>query len=384
VDSLLIVGSQDTKLSNLLKKMGYALLQADGTNSIGEVIEKNIIDLIIIDSQMGGEWSELCTYFRSTDSTSSVPIVCLASDAAKIKELKEKGLEKLEFIESPYTPGSVVSKIALNLRLRKIDGKDNSNARLGEINAALRDLNDRFAQQMREAKQIQDTLLPAKLPQDPRFEIALAFAPLEDVGGDWYYVAKEESGKLSVQIADVTGHGLSAAFICAMTKLARSAAKKEAPEELLGEMNRLMEPVLPSGRFITVGSYLYDPASGTLRLARAGHPPALVLKRKENKVVQSMTDGFAVGFLDDSQYGFEQHILEVNDMVLVFTDGLSEASNMRNEMYGFDRAAKVMLESQPAASSAEVLQKIFDDFESFRDGRLLKDDVTAIVLKRVV
>ena len=383
VDSLLIVGNNDQKLAALLKKMGYGLVTGESGQALPEILSGNVIDLILIDSSLEQNWLELCSFFRAEEATSTVPIVCLASDAKQIEEAKHS-IERIEFVDLPYSAGSVVSKIAIQLRLRKLAGADNHNARLGEINAALRDLNDKFAKQIQEAQQIQETLLPTSLPADERFELAAAYQPLDGVGGDWYDVQKGPTGKISVQIADVTGHGLSAAFICAMTKLARSAATdKENPDELLQKMNSLMSPVLPEGRFVTGCSYLFDPATGLLKFARAGHPPALLLNRPEGKVRQLRAPGLALGFLEDAEYVSEEYQMEPNDMVLIYTDGIPEAQNMASTMYNTDRMEKIMLESAPEAAAAEILQRIFEDFGSWREGRILKDDVTAILLKRV-
>ncbi len=383
MDSLLIVGNNDQKLASLLKKMGYELISCADGQALPDLVSGNVIDLILIDSSMDQNWLDLCAFFRAEETTSIVPIVCLTSDLQKIEQAKSN-IERIEFVEQPYSVGAVVSKIAVQLRLRKIAGADSHNARLGDMNAALRDLNDKFARQIQEAQQIQDTLLPTSLPVDDRFELAAAYQPLDGVGGDWYDVQQLANGKVSVQIADVTGHGLSAAFICAMTKLARSAATdKESPDKLLEKMNALMSPVLPEGRFVTGCSYLFDPQTGVVKFARAGHPPALLLKRAEGKVLQLKAPGLALGFLDDAEYALEEYEMLPDDLLLIYTDGIPEAQNMDSIMYNTDRMEKLMLNSAPASSAAEVLQKIFADFESWRGGRILKDDVTTIMLKRV-
>src|SRR4029079_8459183 len=137
-----------------------------------------------------------------------------------------------------------------------------------------------------EARSIQLALLPTSLPKSSKFEIAASYQPLEEVGGDWYYARTEKSGQVSMVIADVTGHGLSAAFIGTMTKLAMTAADRENPAERLFHMNRLMAPQLPDGRFVTMPSVLYTPETGEVQAGRAGHPPALLLHTATNEVVR--------------------------------------------------------------------------------------------------
>ena len=186
-----------------------------------------------------------------------------------------------------------------------------------------------------------------------------------------------------MQVADVTGHGLSAAFIGSMTKLALVAANKEKPDELLKEMNRLMAAQIPSGRFVTMATATYFPDTGKIMFARAGHPPALLLQRRTNTVKQLMGDGFAIGFFDDSSYSIVEEQMEVGDALLLYTDGISEAQNLSNATYGLDRLSAALLNTSPDDSTADILGKVLDDFDTFRQERMLKDDVTLIALRRL-
>jgi sigma-B regulation protein RsbU (phosphoserine phosphatase) len=275
-----------------------------------------------------------------------------------------------------------MTKIATSLRLRKMAGADDRSATLSEANAALRDLNRRFIQEREEARDIQQSLLPRKLPKDPRFELAVSYEPLEEVGGDWYNVSQTEGGRLSLLIADVTGHGLSAALIGSMTKLAISCANTELPHELLGAVNRVLSPQMPEGRFVTVGSFLFDPENGQLQYARGGHPPAMLLARKEKVVHQLKGNGFAVGFMEDGEYSAEKAVLQPGDALLLVTDGLLEAENRARENYGLERLQEVLLATKPEDTAVEILEQVLESFETFRDGRILKDDVTLVLLKR--
>ena len=382
-DSLLIIGEIEKRLDSFLQKMGFDVHQTCAQQEITGLIAANHFDLILIDSRLDMDWAELCRFFRTEEVTSRVPIILLTGDSAQARVLKNQSFHAMEFVDPASSTGILAGKIAMQLRLRKFTGAESKNASLAEMNSALRDLNKRLAAQMEEGRQIQQSLLPEELPRDERFELAAVYTPFDELGGDWYGVYKEPSGKISVQIADVTGHGLSAALICSMTKLAKSAAGRENPAEMFEIMNRLLTPVMPSGRFVTASSYLYDPATGALSFARAGHLPALVLKRATGEVKQLMAEGFAFGFMDDGSYQCDEIVLDVNDLVMVFTDGVSEAQDRKFEFYGLDRLAQSLLHSQPTESVSDVLQRVFDDFDNFRDGRIVKDDITVVMLKRV-
>jgi sigma-B regulation protein RsbU (phosphoserine phosphatase) len=323
----------------------------------------------------------ICALFRRQQNTRAVPIVCIA-DREIEAEAREDLSQAVEFVQTPFSVGALASRIALTLRLRKIAGKDERKSSLAEINANLRDHNSKFKKELEEARAIQESLLPRVLPRDPRIELAVSYEPLDEVGGDWYFANTTKSGSISLQIADVSGHGLSAAFIGSMAKLAMTAAGTEEPSVLLESMNRLLAPQIPSGRFVTMGSCLYDPGTGKVQWARAGHPPALILRRKSHEVVTLLGEGFAVGFFEDSSYTLLEDKLEIGDALLMFTDGITEAQDLSGDAFGMERLSTALLSTGQGQSCADMLRVVLDAFDAFRGERLIRDDVTVLLLKR--
>jgi len=384
MDSLLYLGQPDPRLAKLFTRLGYDCVVGDEQTHVQELTAKSSIDLILIDSSLDDGAFDLCEFLRSETITKDVPILYLAKNSLHGEAFSALKLAKSEVVDGASSPGVLASRVATQLRLRKMAGLDDSTASLAEMNAALRDITDRMKKERVEAKAIQDSLLPAALPKDARFEVAVAYDQLDEVGGDWYYMQERPSKKISLQIADVTGHGLAAAFIGSMTKLALNAAQCEDPGELLTSMNRLMSSGMPPGRFVTMASALYDPATGILDVSRAGHPPPLVVRAAEQKIEKIGSDSFAVGFFEDSTFVSSSTQLHLNDFVVLLTDGITEAQNRAGEMYGTKRLNEVLLTLTKSGNAAENLKLLLLDFEKFCDGRLLKDDVTVIVLKRVV
>lgn len=380
-DNILVVGNSDEKLLAFLKKLGHQVKASEGAVGLEQALGASLFDLVLVDSRLGIDGLEVCSFFRDQEATKETPILWVGEDAEFEAGLTERGIEHVEVVPGPFHVGRVVSRISTALRLRKFRGSDTESASLAEMNAALRDLTDKFAKELEEARAIQQSLLPDSLPSDHRFDIAASYEPLEEVGGDWFYVQNTAGGKTSVLIGDVTGHGLQAAFIGSMTKLAMIAAAKELPHELLEEMNRLMAPNMPEGKFVTMFAYLYDPASGQLDYARAGHLPGFLLRKETGEVEELLGDGFAVGFFEDGMYTAESTIMNVGDVFVILTDGIPEGQNMSGETYGHERLAKCMKASS-AQDSATIIQDIISDFESYREGRILKDDVTVIALRR--
>ena len=381
-DYLLVVGSKDSKLTGFLTKLGYNLIGTGAENRVSDVLGRSVVDLVIVDARGDFDCVDLCEYLRVRESTKTVPIICLAANESQAEQLVQRNLAGIQHVEAPYTVGSLAGKIATELRLRKFSGSDPLRASLAEANAALRDANERFRSEREQARAIQQSLLPENLPQDPRFELAVAYRPLDEVGGDWYFVQRLDQARISFQVADVTGHGLSAAFVGSMTKLALSAAAQESPDLLLRNVNRLMTPQLPEGRFITMICCLYDADTGAARIARAGHPPALAIQRKNGNAREVKPAGPAIGFLEESNFQAENVQLEPGDALVIITDGISETQNRSLEMYGMGRMASRLVASPPAWGAQQMLDALLADFNAFRGERLLKDDYTIVILKR--
>ena len=381
MDSIFFVGRDNDTLPTFLNRLGYSIVEPSREAPLSEAISRSTMDLILIDGRVVDDANGLCAFFRAQQNTRAVPIVCISDEVMDVE--KNDDLSRaVEVLHPPFSVGALASRIALTLRLRKIAGTDDKKSSLAEINASLRDHNTRFKKELDEARAIQQSLLPRELPRDPRIELAVSYQPLDEVGGDWYFANKTPSGRVSLQIADVSGHGLSAAFIGSMAKLAMTAAAKESPDELLEEMNRLLAPQIPQGRFVTMGSCLYDPMTGHVVWSRAGHPPALLLRRATHEVAKLVGEGFAVGFFEDSTYTLCQDTLEVGDALIMFTDGMTEAQDLSGDAFGLERLATALRSTSADQSSADMLRTVLDSFDTFRGERLIRDDVTVVLLKR--
>lgn len=383
MDHIFYLGDDTEKLPRFLERLGYGVVGISNEDSVPDAVADSNFDLIVIDGRTMPDLVDLCTFFRSQEHTRLVPIVCISPDQPVAVEDFDS-FESVEVVPAPLSIGSLAGRIAIQLRLRKSAGSDKKRGSLAEMNAALRDHNARLRKDLEEARAIQQGLLPRKLPLDPRFQLSVSYQPLEEVGGDWYYCESAAQDKLLVHIADVSGHGLPAAFIGSMAKLAMAAAEKERPDELLATMNRFLAPQMPSGRFITMGNCLYDPGTGKLQWARAGHGPALILKHETGEVSQLMGNGFPLGFVSDASYQLIEAQLDRGDALLLYTDGITEAQNRAMDQFGLPRLAEAFAATANVANSADMVRSILDAFSSFIEGRLLKDDVTLLVLKREI
>lgn len=294
----------------------------------------------------------------------------------------------LALLSSPYEASRLLVKLSGLLRLRKLRAEDSRfHAGIAEKNAQLRDLTNRFKKELREAQSIQQSILPRELPSPPGVRLAAVYAPLEAVGGDLYdvWVIDEKDGfpRVGFFIGDVTGHGLSAALIGAMSKMALSYAEKSGPETILREMNAGMAKHIPEGRFVTALCAIYESRTGVLSIARGGHPPAFIYRAGSRKVELISPRGLPLGVVQDSGYERADTVLLPGDCCLFVTDGLTETSDLSGQLIGNSGVERLMEALLPDHPIERVIELILEEQQEFAGGRQIKDDTTLIGVERI-
>lgn len=228
------------------------------------------------------------------------------------------------------------------------------------------------------AGRIQQRLLPRALPEMPGYSFAAECTPAQQVGGDFYQFLELPEGRMGVAIGDVSGKGVSAALCMArtMSDMRYQGAGESEPGRILERVNRALFENLEEGMFVTVTLVTFDPKNGEARYARAGHPPALVRDARGNVTELGDASGPALGVSEASRYDQGNCILDRGDVVVLYSDGVTEAMNRANALYGEDRFLEVLRHapSEPAAVHAAVLA----DLEAFVGGREPNDDLTLV------
>jgi len=382
MDTIFFLGDSKDQIPTFLGRLGYAVLGVNPDLPVSDVVAQTPPDIILIDGRVAHDTINLFEFFRAQESTRGVPIICVSPDQEHDGDQLSQ-FERVEIVPATSSVGMLASRIATQLRLRKKAGADVAQSSLAEMNLALRDYNTRMKKDLEEAREIQRSLLPQKLPRDPRFQLAVSYHPLEEVGGDWYSVdLSPDRTALELHIADVSGHGLPAAFLASMAKLAMVAAQGLGPDKLLEKMSSYLQPQLPRGRFITTGHALYKPDTGEVLWARAGHGPALVRRRATGRVEQLYGEGFPIGFVSGEPYELVRDQLQPGDLLILYTDGLTEAQNRSMEQFSLERLCSCISEISDGLPAGKMVERIIDVLADFLDERLLKDDVTLVLLKR--
>lgn len=238
-------------------------------------------------------------------------------------------------------------------------------------------------QELNIAQEIQQGLLPKKIPHILGYELAAFYAPAKEVGGDLYDFIPIEEKRLAVAVADVSGKSVPGSLGMAMTRsvLRAEALNHRGVEETLRRTNAVIQPDIRRGMFVTLFYAVLDSANHTLICGNAGHNPAYLMRR--GQVQEIAPEGMALGLVPAAQFFVEERVVELlpGDLIALYTDGVTEAMNSAHQEYGEDRF-KDALASAQTKPLAQALQYLIDSVRAFVGDAPPHDDITLVLLRR--
>jgi sigma-B regulation protein RsbU (phosphoserine phosphatase) len=289
--------------------------------------------------------------------------------------------------------GDFSHKIGVRTRDQLGELASSFNSMTASIEDLLREKADkeRLEQELRIARSIQMSLLPAATFQMPGIGLHAHCEPAREVGGDYYDFLPIDDTTLGVMVADVSGKGTSAALYMAELKgiVLSLSQRHTSPRQLLIDANKIISRHLDSRSFITVSYLLVDLKAMRLHYARAGHCPMIYVPGPyaESRAPQILApDGMVLGLTIDDGTMFTRLLDEVElplgpgDLFLLYTDGMSEAMNADGDCFGDSRLAEVMHEHANLPSDA-LLARLLDEVTSFAGSAVQQDDMTMVLLR---
>lgn len=248
---------------------------------------------------------------------------------------------------------------------------------------------ERLEKELQIAREVQLRLLPQTLPQIKAYQLTTKTITAYEVGGDYFdFIPRSDAQQLGIVIGDVSGKGTSAAFYMAEVKgIIQAIARQEhSPFNILSYTNKVLSATLERKSFITLTFAVLDSQRHQLKFARAGHCPLVHFKAKNAQIIYHQPAGIAVG-LDRGQIfqdSLQEHHIDIGlgDVLVFYTDGLSEAMNHKHDEYTEERLAAIL--KQYADQPVEIIkEKLIEDVFKFVGNHHLHDDLTLILLKRI-
>jgi serine phosphatase RsbU (regulator of sigma subunit)/anti-sigma regulatory factor (Ser/Thr protein kinase) len=266
--------------------------------------------------------------------------------------------------------GSLASQVAPAMKVAQLVREQQAEAKERE----------RIQQELQVAALIQQTLLPKELPAIAGWHVDAFYRPARAVGGDFYDFIALEDGRLGVVIGDVTDKGVPAALVMATCRsMLRSAAQRhDSPAAVLADVNDSLVPEIPPAMFVTCLYAIIDVEAGEVVFANAGHNLPYV--RHEGGVLELRATGMPLGLMPGMGYDEAKYDMAAGEVMVLTSDGITEAHNAQGEMYGFGR---LMDRVARRPINDDVLNAVVSDLEAFTgDGTEQEDDITLVVVKR--
>ncbi len=283
--------------------------------------------------------------------------------------------------EVPYSKGDLqlLSAVASQTGLAL------ENARLTESIKEEVAQRERLNRELEIASEVQQRLFPQKIPKVQGLDVAGYCRPALGVGGDYYDFLELDGGSLGIAIGDVSGKGIAAALMMASLQ-ASLRGQTIKPSSSLSEMielvNRLVYEASAENRYATFFYAQYEPATRILRYVNAGHNPPILCRRRtdEHEIIRLEEGGTVIGLFPDFPYKEAQVAMQCGDLLVLYTDGISEAMNLREEEWDEERLIEAV-ECCDSRSANETIGWILEQVDAFTAGARQHDDMTMVVAR---
>jgi sigma-B regulation protein RsbU (phosphoserine phosphatase) len=360
-------------LQILLKNEGFVTEVVNSPRAVVDAVEKKAYDVLLLDlnytrdTTSGGEGLELLSRIQAIDKT--LPVVLMTawgSIELAVEALQGGGRD---FVQKPWD----------NDRLLGVLRKHVEEGRQLREKKRQEKTQEWFLREMEEARDIQQRLLPAEMPRVKGCDIQATWNPAADVGGDYFDAIQLSDTRVAFCIADVAGKGLPAALLMSNTQatVRAFAHAVESPGDMCSQLNRVVSENMSAGKFITLFYGVLDTVQHTLRYTNAGHIPPLLIRR-DGSIHRLDVGGVVLGLFQGAPYEEVEIPFAPGDRVILFTDGITEASTSVDEEFGMDRLTDLLIAYRDSPAS-RLLGAITHSVAEFTS-QGLQDDATLMII----
>jgi len=356
-------------LRDCLTDAGYNLIEAEDGFRGYDLAVRERPDLILLDIKMPGrDGYETCRAIKEVDSIRDTPIIFSTSvcESNCIVECFRAGAA--DYLMKPFELVELLARIETHIKLRTQQEEVNQKNKI-------------IARELEMASLFQQSLLPGQFPASSKVKCMARLIPALHVAGDFYDFIDLGGGFVGIIIADVSGHGVCAAMVAAMLKidfLAFSTINR-MPADVLSMVNMHLCEILKFESFSTAFYGILNTKKQILSYSMAGHPPPLFYQSKSNGVSAFSPGGLPLGVLQDTGYENREVPVRKLDKLLLYTDGVTEVINEKNEIFSEMRLRESFIKNirKPVK---EIDRAIYDEVTAFTGGTPMEDDLTMIII----
>jgi sigma-B regulation protein RsbU (phosphoserine phosphatase) len=351
----------------LLKSEGYQIEAVQSPAAVLDKLKSGPFDLLLMDlnytrdTTSGQEGLDLLARIQAIDSTLPVVAMTAWGSVELAVEAMQHGVR--DFVLKPWENARLLD--TLRSQIEKGQRKRNELRRERE--------------EFEDARAVGQALLPKSIPEVPGIEIATTSQPVRTLNGDYFDVLEMGAGRLGIAIADVVGKGVPAALLMSNVQATVRALALDSvtPGMLVGKLNASVQRNTTPGKFVTFFYCVVDRNAGTLTYTNAGHC-APVLVRANGTIERLDAGGAVLGVFAEWPFEQAEVTFAPGDRLVLFTDGITEASNARDEEFGEERLAELTSALRDRGAH-ELKNRILQTVSSFTGGRA-QDDATLVVI----
>jgi serine phosphatase RsbU (regulator of sigma subunit) len=386
---ILIVDDKEANvqlLEGMLRVAGY--VSVDSTtdpHQVCELYRRNRYSLILLDLQMPGmDGFAVMEALKAIEGDGYVPVLVITAQPSHKLHALEVGAK--DFVGKPFDMAELRARVRniLEVRLLHLELKDT--VRELEASREVIRLKNLAEQKQREwelslARETQESLLPRCLPEFENFHIHAFSSPTRYVGGDFYDFLQLPSGDLVGILADVSGKGIPAALLSSMLLGALNMELRSgmAAPDVVTRINALLcEKSLPF-QFVTLFLFLLD-SQGKGSFISAGHNPAYMFRSRTGEIECLISNDHFVGMFDFATFESRPLQLDKGDILVVYSDGLTDAEGEQEEAFGKARLLSIIREAAPLGSGA-LEQKLLESIREFTNSMPQTDDITLVMVE---
>lgn len=394
---ILIVDDQQANVS-LLERMltGADYRSVSSTVNPHEVCglhRDNPYDLILLDLQMPGlDGFQVMEGLKEIETNGYLPVLVITAQPGHQLRALKAGAK--DFVSKPFDLAEVLMRVQNMLEVRLLHTEAKKYGRL--LEETVRELESsreiirlktleeqkKSEREFALAQETQESLLPRSLPEFKNFRLHAFNNPTRYVGGDFYDFLQLGSGDWMGVLADVSGKGMSAALLSSMVlgALRMEFLAGTPPPEIMSRMNQLLREKSLDYQFVTLFLFLLNP-EGQGQFISAGHNPSYIFRAATATIDELASDAFFLGMFDGASYPSRPLQLDHGDILVVYSDGLTDAENQRREEFGEERLRAIISQWGPSGSEA-VERKLLEAVEEFTEGMPQTDDITFVVVQK--
>ncbi|MFW6139123.1 MAG: SpoIIE family protein phosphatase [Spirochaetota bacterium] len=369
--ALLMFGSniQGEEIENIFESIDQYLEHSDGFAIVQSANMEGKL-------QKGNSHSFTVTIIPITVERTREEWLIMARDLQHLESYRqeiEKLNRKINTFENRGMEQDENSSIHLEVALKKLE----------MTNQKLEEINKKLIKELELAAVLQKSLVPSGVPEQQYLDFAFHYEPMGMVGGDYYDVIELPENKKGVLVADVSGHGVSSAFIAAMLKISFNnfAAEVDSPAKVLDQINQEYCRVIQTGDYVTAFYAVFDPVNKKVTYSGAGHPRPLVFHKRKNQLDFLSSEGFFLGMFEGAEYTDKTTDFLGGDRYLIYTDGIIEAySEQQNRQFGTKRLV-TSFDKHKNQNINSMLECIIGDVKDFMCKSKFYDDLAMVAVE---